>query len=69
MGGHFSWLTSFEGLQGGPPEKNINFLFIKNCHITISFKSEKKKNVLYAKYRTIIISARGGGLYCPPPPD
>ena len=62
MGGHFSWLPSFEGAKGGDPPKKFQLFFyqkLPNYHI---FKVRKKNNhVLYAKYCIIFISARVGG--------
>ena len=40
------------------PQKDFTYYFTKSFQITISLKSEK--NVLYAKYCIIIISAREG---------
>ena len=68
MGGHFSWMPSFEGAKGGDPPKKCQLFFYQKLPNYIIFKVRKKNNhVLYAKYCITYISARGGGAFEPPP--
>ena len=53
MGGHFSWLPSFEGAKEGDPTKTLQFFFTKIC------QSEKK----YSGFANLLFLQGGRGLF------